>query len=111
MSTAASAAHTVQQGVMFGLDPLWLSTTILVVAYAVLLSEKLNRTVAALLGGGVMIISGVIDQDQAIAGIDFNTIALLTGMMIIVSITRVSGVFELSLSGLPSWSRPTPWAF
>ena len=92
--SATGAASAAEHAVIFGLDPLWLSATILVVAYAILLSEKLNRTVVALLGAGVMIVSGVIDQDQAIAGIDFNTIALLTGMMIIVSVTRVSGVFE-----------------
>ena len=39
-------------------------------------------------------VTGVITQDQAIAGIDFNTIALLTGMMIIVAVTRRTGVFE-----------------
>ncbi len=80
--------------VIFGLDPLWLSSAILVVTYAALISEKLNRTVAALAGGGLVIVCGIIDQDQAIAGIDFNTIALLIGMMIIVAITRTSGVFE-----------------
>ncbi|MBT5013207.1 MAG: ArsB/NhaD family transporter [Rhodospirillaceae bacterium] len=73
---------------------MWVSTTILIVSYVVLLSEKLNRTVIALIGGCLAIVTGVISQDQAIAGIDFNTIALLTGMMIIVSITRQSGVFE-----------------
>lgn len=81
-------------GVVFGLDAFWLSTAILFFTYAVLLTERIHRTVVALLGAGVMILSGVIDQDQAIAGIDFNTIALLTGMMVIVAITRQSGVFE-----------------
>jgi Na+/H+ antiporter NhaD/arsenite permease-like protein len=41
-----------------------------------------------------MIITGVLSQEQAIRGVDFNTIGLLTGMMIIVAITRKSGVFE-----------------
>lgn len=86
--------HGAESVVMFGLDPLWLSTAILIVSYAILLSEKFNRTVIALLGGGLVIITGVISQSQAFAAIDFNTIALLTGMMIIVSITRRSGVFE-----------------
>ncbi|MBT3237266.1 MAG: ArsB/NhaD family transporter [Rhodospirillaceae bacterium] len=90
MSAPVEAAHAV----IFGFDPLWVSTTILIVSYVVLLSEKLNRTVIALIGGCLAIVTGVISQDQAIAGIDFNTIALLTGMMIIVSITRQSGVFE-----------------
>ncbi|MHA1598924.1 MAG: SLC13 family permease [Alphaproteobacteria bacterium] len=90
MNAEAEVVH----GVIFGLDPLWLSTAILVVSYTVLLSEKVNRTIVALLGAGLVIVSGVVSQQQAIAGIDFNTIALLTGMMIIVSITRQSGVFE-----------------
>ena len=86
----AAASHSV----IFGLDPLWLSTALLIVSYAVLLSEKFNRTVVALIGGGLVIITGVVSQSQAIAAVDFNTIALLTGMMIIVAITRTSGVFE-----------------
>jgi len=86
--------EVVRHAVMFGMDPLWLSTILLIISYAVLLSEKFNRTVVALLGGGLVIITGVVSQNQAIASIDFNTIALLTGMMIIVAVTRTSGVFE-----------------
>lgn len=88
------AAEVAGSTVIFGFDPLWLSTIILIVSYAVLLSEKIDRTVVVLLGAAVVIITGVISQSQAFAGIDFNTIALLTGMMIIVAITRISGVFE-----------------
>jgi Na+/H+ antiporter NhaD/arsenite permease-like protein len=80
--------------VMFGLNPLWLSTAIFVVAYAVLLTERIHRTVVALLGAMAMVVSGILTQDQAIAGIDFNTIALLAGMMVIIAITRRTGVFE-----------------
>lgn len=83
-------SHTV----LFGLNPLVLSSVILVASYAVLLSEKVNRTVVALLGGALVIVTGLASQSQAFAAIDFNTIALLAGMMIIVAITRVSGVFE-----------------
>jgi Na+/H+ antiporter NhaD/arsenite permease-like protein len=86
--------HPEAAAVIFGLNPLWLSTSILIGTYVVLLSEKIHRTVVALLGAGLMILSGVLNQDQAIAGIDFNTIALLTGMMMIVAITRQTGVFE-----------------
>ncbi|MBL4692089.1 MAG: ArsB/NhaD family transporter [Magnetovibrio sp.] len=84
----------VEHAIMFGLDPLWLSTGLLIVSYVVLLSERYNRTVVAMLGAGLVIITGVVSQNQAIEAIDFNTIALLTGMMIIVAITRTSGVFE-----------------
>jgi len=91
---SAAAADAVHQAVIFGFDPLWLSTGILILTYAILLTERVHRTVIALTGAGVVIVSGVLTQNQAFAGIDFNTIALLTGMMIIVSITRTTGVFE-----------------
>jgi Na+/H+ antiporter NhaD/arsenite permease-like protein len=80
--------------IIFGLDPVVLSVSILVITFIVLLSERFNRTVVALIGAGLVITSGIITQEQAIAGIDFNTIALLTGMMIIVAITRLTGLFE-----------------
>ncbi len=77
-----------------GLGPLWLSTLIFITAYVLLLSERIHRTVVALLGAAAMVVTGILSQDQAIAGIDFNTIALLAGMMIILAVTRRTGVFE-----------------
>jgi Na+/H+ antiporter NhaD/arsenite permease-like protein len=67
---------------------------VLVATYAGVMSEKLNRSIVALLGALLMIFLGILTQEQAINGIDFNTIGLLVGMMIIVSITRKCGVFE-----------------
>jgi len=43
---------------------------------------------------GVVVVLGLINQEQAIEHIDFNTILLLIGMMVIVGITRKSGIFE-----------------
>ena len=80
--------------VLFGLDPLWTSTVLLIATYAAIMSEKLNRAIVALLGAGLMISLGLLTQEQAVAGIDFNTLALLTGMMLIVAITRRCGVFQ-----------------
>ena len=80
--------------VIFGWDPMIISSVILVLSYAVIMSERVNRAVAALLGAGLMIFAGVLNQGLAIRGIDFNTIFLLTGMMMIVSITKRSGVFQ-----------------
>jgi Na+/H+ antiporter NhaD/arsenite permease-like protein len=87
--TAHAASH-----VYFGLSPMWVSTCILAVTYAVIMSEKINRAIIALVGAGVMILVGVLNQEEAIRGIDFNTIGLLTGMMILVSISRRSGMFQ-----------------
>lgn len=80
--------------VYFGLNPMWASTVILAVTYAIIMSEKVNRAIIALIGASVMILVGVFDQTEAIKGIDWNTIGLLTGMMILVSISRRSGIFE-----------------
>lgn len=79
---------------VLGLDPLWLSAAVMIVTYAAIIGERLNRSIVALGGAMLMIVSGLLTQEQAIAGIDFNTIGLLVGMMIIVSITRKCGVFE-----------------
>ncbi len=75
-------------------NPQFLATGILVVCYLVLFTEKLNRAVVALLGASAMIFCGVLSQESAIAGIDFNTISLLIGMMIVVGIAEKSGMFE-----------------
>ncbi len=80
--------------VLFGLDPLWVATFLLIATYAAIMSEKLNRAIVALLGAGLMITLGLLNQEQAVAGVDFNTLALLTGMMLIVAIARRSGVFQ-----------------
>ena len=73
---------------------MWTAVGVLVATYAVIMSEKINRSIVALLGALTMIVLGILSQEQAIEGIDFNTIGLLVGMMIIVSVTRKSGVFE-----------------
>ncbi|TMJ03693.1 MAG: ArsB/NhaD family transporter [Alphaproteobacteria bacterium] len=80
--------------VYFGLNPMWVSTVILAVTYAIIMSEKVNRAIIALISASLMILVGVFSQEEAIRGIDWNTIGLLTGMMILVSISRRSGMFE-----------------
>ena len=80
--------------IIFGLNPMILSTAILAVSYLILFTEKLNRAVIALLGACVMIFSGILTQETALKGIDFNTLALLIGMMTIVGISEKSGMFQ-----------------
>ncbi|MGD9498514.1 MAG: SLC13 family permease [Armatimonadota bacterium] len=78
----------------------WLATAIFVAAYALIASERLDKTKVALAGAALMILLGIIDQHTAfhgtheVEGIDWNTIFLLMGMMIIVNITRRTGLFE-----------------
>jgi len=62
--------------------------------YAMIMAEKIHRTVVALTGAVILILAGIISQEHAFKSIDFNTIGLLIGMMVIVGITRHTGVFE-----------------
>src|SRR3954447_20301490 len=80
--------------VYFGLNAMWVATSLLAITYAVIISEKINRSIVALLGAAAMVLVGVMDQAEALKGIDWNTIGLLTGMMILVSISRRSGMFQ-----------------
>src|SRR5690348_7867050 len=96
--------------VVFGWNPAWVAAILLVIIYVLIISERLNRSIIALLGASVMIIVGVLDQDEAIRGIDFNTIALLTGMMVLVSIARRSGMFEAMAISAAKAGRAQPWA-
>lgn len=90
--SAGDLAHA--SNIIFGMDPMILSSAILIISYIILFTEKLNRAVVALLGAAVMIFSGILSQEKALEGIDFNTLALLIGMMTIVGISEKSGMFQ-----------------
>jgi len=80
--------------VPFGLDPVWVSLTVLGVAYGFVIVGRVNRAIVALIGASVVVVIGALDQGEAIKGIDWDTIGLLTGIMILVAISRRSGLFE-----------------
>lgn len=94
---------------IFGLNPMWYAAILFILTYVVIMTERINRAIVALLAAGLMIFGGVLNQEAAIRGIDFNTIGLLIGMMVIVAITRQSGVFQY----LAIWSakkvNASPW--
>lgn len=96
--------------VWFGWDPLWVSTAILVVTYGVIMTEKVNRAVIAMLGAGLMIVTGVLTQEQAIEGEDFNTLALLIGMMVLVAVSRKCGMFQYVAIWSAKVANGSPWA-
>ena len=96
-------------GVIFGWDPLWLSSILFVATYAVIVTEKVNRAIVALIGAGLMITLGVLTQKAAVRGIDFNTLGLLTGMMVVVAISRRSGVFQFVAIWSAKRVKARPW--
>ena len=71
-----------------------LSIIIFVGVYALIIWDKFDRAVVALSGAMLMVLLRVLNQDEAFAAIDYNTIGLLVAMMIIVMIMRRTGIFE-----------------
>jgi len=71
----------------------WLAGSIFLFTYALIVSEKIHRTVSALLGGVAMILF-VVPQEKAFHAIDWNVIFLLAGMMIIANIIKETGLFQ-----------------
>ncbi len=99
--------HTASQ-VYFGMNPMWVATCLLLVTYALIMTEKVNRAIIALLGAGAMVIIGVMDQHEALRGVDWNTLGLLAGMMILVSISRRSGMFQYVAVCAAQWAKAHP---
>ena len=71
-----------------------IAVIIFVAAYALIITEKVHRTIVGIVGAMLMILLGILSQQQAISHIDFNTLGLLIGMMIIVNITSETGLFN-----------------
>ncbi|HEY7561830.1 MAG TPA: ArsB/NhaD family transporter [Gaiellaceae bacterium] len=69
------------------------AVVIFVAALAVIAFEWVHRTKAALAGAGLVVVFGVIDLDGAIEAVDWSTLGLLTGMMILVGLTERTGIF------------------
>ncbi|HEX3505854.1 MAG TPA: ArsB/NhaD family transporter [Xanthobacteraceae bacterium] len=80
--------------VVFGLDPKWVSTALLCVTYAAIIWDQVNRVIIVLIAAGLVIVTGALDQAEALRGIDWNTIGTLAGLMIMMAIAQRSGIFE-----------------
>ena len=72
----------------------WIAGGIFLIAYALIASERLDRTLVALFAGLFLIVLGVIDQKTAFAAIDLNVIFLLAGMMVLASALARTGFFQ-----------------
>lgn len=72
----------------------FISLIIFITALIFVSLEKINRTVIALSGALLFIILRILNQHEAFSAIDFNTIGLLTGMMVMVSIIKRTGLFQ-----------------
>ncbi|MGH7207676.1 MAG: SLC13 family permease, partial [Nitrospiraceae bacterium] len=86
-----------------------MATCIFVLSYAVIIADKFNRAIVALLGATLAVGLGVLTQEQAIRGVDFNTIGLLTGMMVLVGVTKDSGIFQFLAIKAAKMAKGSPW--
>lgn len=85
------------------------SIVIFVVVMALVVSEKIHRALAALLGAVVVLVIGIVDFDTAIGYIDFNTLGVLCGMMMFVAVVRQSGLFEFTALQAARICKGNPW--
>ena len=89
------------------------SLCIFIASYGIIISEKIHRTTVALFGAALMVIAGIIfgfyDQESAVRAIDFNTIGLLVGMMMIVAVVKDTGFFQYLAVKSAKLVKGDPW--
>lgn len=78
--------------------PFWIATALFITVYGIIVTEKIHKTIVSIFGAAVMIVLGIVTQEDAFnsieLGIDWNVIFLLVSMMIIINIMKPTGVFE-----------------
>ncbi len=90
-----------------------ISLAIFAVTFFFILTERIHRTVIGLAGAVAMLIAGIAfhfyEPHEAIAAVDFNTLGLLFGMMVIVAILEETGVFQALGIWTAKKTRGNPW--
>ncbi len=86
-----------------------ISIVVFVVVMALVVSEKIHRALAALLGAVALLIIGVIDFEMGMESIDFNTLGVLCGMMMFVGVIKESGLFEFVAVWSAKLCKGDPW--
>ena len=91
---------------------MYYAIAVFVIAYALIISERFNKTTVALVGAGFMVCLPVMDSPDVFysqsSGIDWDVIFLMLGMMIIVSIMRQTGAFEYAAIWAVKHSNGSP---
>jgi Na+/H+ antiporter NhaD/arsenite permease-like protein len=90
--TAAASSQVVMN------TTFWIATALFITVYGIIVTEKIHKTIVSVFGAALMIVIGVVTQEDAFnsieLGIDWNVIFLLVSMMIIINIMKPTGVFE-----------------
>lgn len=92
----------------------YIALAIFIVAYFFIATEKLNRVAVVLTAAGVMAALGIVSGESAFysehAGIDWNVIFLLLGMMVIVALIKQTGIFDYLAIWAAQRSKGKPYA-
>lgn len=88
---------------------IWSAGIIFISIYGMIISEKVNRAAAAIFGAALMVVLGIVAEEHAVGYIDFGTIGLLIGMMVIVNIMKKTGIFEYLAVKSAKLAKADPW--
>ncbi|HHT9124887.1 MAG TPA: SLC13 family permease [Candidatus Brocadiia bacterium] len=113
MGAAGAAAGTHYEKVEPERLHQYIAGFIFIVVFGIIISEKIHRTIIALVGAVIMVLVGMYlgfySQGEALKAIDFNTIGLLMGMMIIVNMLKRTGFFEYLATIAAKKTKGSPW--
>ncbi len=82
---------------------------VFVVAMVTIMSEKIHRTLVAICGAALLLLTHVLTFDQAMSHVDFNTLGVLFGMMLFVAVVKQSGLFEYLAIKTARIAKGNPW--
>ncbi len=89
------------------------ATFVFAATFALILTERVHRTIVAMVGAAAMLFTGLLfgfyNQHQALEAVDFNTLGLLLGMMILVRLLEQTGFFQYVAIVTGKRSRGQPW--
>ncbi len=88
---------------------LYITLIVFIATYVIIVSERINRMTIAFFGAFLLIVLHVINLKYAFGSIDFDTIGLLVGMMIVVGITKKTGIFQYLAIKAAKLSKGDPW--
>ena len=91
----------------------FVSGAIFLVTFIAILRERVDRTILAMAGAGAMLVAGLLlgfySEEAALEAIDFNTLGLLLGMMVLVALLSGTGFFQYLAIYTAKLSRGNPW--
>src|SRR5918992_3452689 len=87
-----------------------LAIVLFVAALAVIATDRVDRTKVALVGAVLVLLTQTIDQHRAVEAIDWNTLGLLVGMMIVVRVTEPTGAYTWVAIRAGQIARGRPFA-